>query len=59
VGLQNSSRWHEDGEGVLAVLTDDVAAVNPSTDKVLEVKWSRVGGQDECSGELWCTGCLL
>jgi hypothetical protein len=30
--------------------SDEVAAVSPSAKKVLEVKWSEVGGQDECGG---------
>jgi hypothetical protein len=74
-GPQNSPRWHENGEGAGAVLTDgsndwsrggdELAMVMkqwrfiPSADNMLEAKWNEVGGQDECGGERWCLGCLL
>jgi hypothetical protein len=38
---------------------DEMVVVNHSADKALEAEWSKVGGQDECGGELWCSGCLL
>jgi hypothetical protein len=69
MGPQNSMRWDENGEGATTVLSDGsndqsrggdkLATVNPSMDNALEAKWSEVGGQDECGGERWCSGCLL